>query len=198
MPFKEQHPLYHVWRSMRNRCHNPNTRQWNDYGGRGITICSRWDDFHAFVEDMGPRPKGYSLDRIDNDGPYEPGNCRWADRKTQQRNQRRAVYVDIEGKSYRAIELAELAGVKTDTIIDRAARGLPYDKVISSKPMRDLSGLALGGKANGKRQKKKTHCPKGHEYTPENTIVTKQGWRRCRACFYAKEKARLAKKRGKS
>lgn len=194
MPFKNQHPLYHVWRSMRDRCLNPNSRAWNSYGGRGIKICSRWDSFHAFVEDMGDRPEGYSLDRIDNDGPYEPENCRWADRKTQQRNQRRAVYVMVEGKKYRAIELAELAGIKTDTIVERAKRGLPYDQVVSKEKLADLSGLALGGKANGRRQRKKTHCPKGHEYTSENTILSKEGWRRCRVCFYAKERARRAKK----
>lgn len=198
MPFKNPHPLYNVWASMRSRCRNPNNRQWNDYGGRGIETCSRWEDFHAFVEDMGERPSGHTLDRIDNNGNYSPENCRWASRKTQQRNQRRAVYVKIEGKKYRAIELAELAGVKTDTIVDRANRGLPYDQVISSEALRDLSGLSLGGAANGRRQKSKTHCPNGHEYTAENTITSRRGWRRCRQCFYAKERARTARKRRQS
>lgn len=189
MPFKNPHPLYNVWMSMKDRCRNPKNRQWNRYGGRGIKVCESWmHDFHAFAKDMGPRPKGYSLDRIDNDGDYTPKNCRWASRKTQQRNQSRAVYVNIEGVRYRAIELAEKAGVKTDTIVARAKRGLPMEQVLSSDPVRDLSGLSLGGAANGKRQRSKTHCPQGHEYTEKNTIITRQGWRRCRTCFYAKER----------
>lgn len=195
MPFKNPHPLYNVWRSMRDRCMNPNFRQWDAYGGRGISICERWNDFHAFVADMGPRPPGYSLDRIDNDGDYTPENCRWADRKTQQRNQRRAVYVDIEGFRYRAIELAELAGVKTDTIVKRAKRGLSYEQVVSPDPMPDISGFALGAQASAQQKRSITHCPTGHEYTEANTIISKQGWRRCRKCFYAKERERLAKKR---
>jgi len=190
MPFKNQHPLYSIWQGMRGRCLRPSHPSYKDYGGRGITICSRWDSFHAFVEDMGERPKGYSIDRIDNDKGYSPENCRWATRKQQQRNQRRAVYVKIDGRKYRAIELAEQAGVKADTIIDRANRGLSLVEVLSAEPLRDLSGLALGGKANGQRQKSKTHCPNGHEYLPENLAASKEGWRRCKICHREKERER--------
>ena len=197
MPFKNPHPLYNVWRSMRDRCMNPNFRQWDAYGGRGIKICERWNDFHAFASDMGPRPDGCSLDRIDNDGDYSPENCRWADRKTQQRNQRRAVYVDIDGKRYRAIELAELSGHKTDTIVERARQGLPYDEVIC--PKRRFGGADIGkvGPAARKRiAAAKTHCSKGHQLTEANTYVTKQGWRRCRACHNAKARRLRAAQRG--
>ena len=144
---------------------------------------------------MGPRPDGYSLDRIDNDGDYTPENCRWADRRTQQRNQRRAVYVEIEGRKYRAIELAERAGVKPDTIVDRAKKGLPLADVLSSVPLHDTSGLALGGEANGARQRSRTHCKHGHEFTAANTRVTPEGWRRCRTCHRNKMRLRNAAKR---
>lgn len=74
---------------MRQRCNNPNRREYCNYGGLGIKVCERWEnDFWLFVEDMGERPEGYTLDRIDVHGNYEPSNCRWSDRRTQNLNRR--------------------------------------------------------------------------------------------------------------
>ena len=87
----KHHPLYVVWTSMMKRCSNTACKDWPNYGGRGITVCAEWrNSFDAFLADMGPRPDGTSLDRMNNDGNYEPCNCRWATRIEQNHNQRKS------------------------------------------------------------------------------------------------------------
>lgn len=80
---------YYIWNGMIRRCHNPKNKDYQRYGGRGIQVCERWRrDFSAFLVDMGPRPPNKSIDRINNDGNYEPLNCRWATAKEQRQNTR--------------------------------------------------------------------------------------------------------------
>ena len=81
-------PIWNCWKNMLQRCYNPKNPCYKNYGGRGIIVCDRWKEFVNFLADMGERPAGMSLDRINNDGNYEPGNCRWATRKQQSQNRR--------------------------------------------------------------------------------------------------------------
>jgi hypothetical protein len=86
---KSRTPTYQIWCAMRTRCNNPRSTGFPWYGARGIAVCERWNDFAAFLADMGERPSGYSIERLDNDGPYAPSNCEWIPIGAQQKNKRR-------------------------------------------------------------------------------------------------------------
>jgi hypothetical protein len=89
MTTKQDTAEYRAWHGMKTRCSNPKRSDWKNYGGRGISVCERWASFESFLADMGPKPSArHTMDRIDNDGNYEPGNCRWATWDLQSRNKR--------------------------------------------------------------------------------------------------------------
>jgi hypothetical protein len=126
-------PEYRAWAAMLRRCLNPETRLFHRYGGRGIGVCDRWRSFVNFFDDMGNRPTlGHSLDRYpNNDGDYEPGNCRWATRSQQARNTSRTVYVTRDGVTRCVADWAELTGIPAWTIAYRVRRGMRVDKIFA-------------------------------------------------------------------
>lgn len=109
------------WAKMIRRCTNQDDRSYKDYGGRGIKVCEPWrNSFEQFLKDMGPRPSMlYSIDRINNDGDYEPSNCRWATRKTQANNCRKNHYVTYKGETLSLAEVSDKYGIARTTLINR-------------------------------------------------------------------------------
>jgi hypothetical protein len=123
-----------VWAAMRQRCNNPNQKSYAYYGGRGIRVDKRWDDFNTFLKDMSPTYKqGLQLDRIDNNGNYSSDNCRWSTRTEQTRNQRSNVLITFEGKTLPLSEWAEVFGVPRARLNNRLRKGWPIERILSSK-----------------------------------------------------------------
>lgn len=118
-----KHELYRMWSTMRKRCYSTKDKQFNNYGGRGITICERWSFFPNFVQDMGRRPKGFQIERINNDGNYEPGNCKWATPREQSNNKRCSRYLDFNGERMTAKQWADKLGVSYEAVMARLERG---------------------------------------------------------------------------
>lgn len=104
-------PMYQVWAGMRDRCRNQKNKYYDRYGGRGITICERWDSFENFCADMGERPAGLTIERIDNDKGYSPDNCRWATAAEQNRNKTGVLKITIDGVTRCLSEWAREVGV---------------------------------------------------------------------------------------
>ncbi len=130
-------PTYKSWRSMIRRCEAPGDISYPRYGGRGISVCTRWrDSFQAFLDDMGERPsKSYQLDRIDNGGNYEKDNCRWATRKEQARNRRTTVILTFNCESLCVSEWAERMGVERGRLQNRIDLGWPVERILT-EPVR--------------------------------------------------------------
>lgn len=126
-------PEYASWMQMLQRCTNPNDKRWPRYGGRGIAVAPQWRKFEVFYADMGKRPPGTSLDRINNDGNYEPGNCHWASPVTQSNNTARNRLVTAFGETLTASQWARKTGVKVYTLFQRLRRGFSPEEAVSSQ-----------------------------------------------------------------
>lgn len=122
---------YSVWLMMKDRCLNPDSRGFYNYGARGIRVCCRWQDsFEAFLADLGPRPSsGHSLERLDVNGHYEPGNVVWATKHQQAANTRRNRFVTYQGQRVHVSEAARLSGISLRTILSRLCQGWPEDRL---------------------------------------------------------------------
>lgn len=128
-------PEYRAWQNMKSRCSNPKATRYERYGGRGISICDRWNNsFDNFLADMGLRPSpAHSIDRKETDGNYEKSNCRWATGTVQQHNRdksRFSRFLEVDGKLLRLTEAARLYGVSQSTLHGRLARGLSVEAAL--------------------------------------------------------------------
>lgn len=127
-------PEYYVWRGIRSRCNNPRTPNYHRYGGRGISVAEEWNDFSNFLRDVGNRPgPDYSLDRINNDGNYEPGNVRWTTRVVQCRNTSCNRRLTFKGIEMTVSEWAEATGLGRTTIHYRIKAGWEVEKILTYK-----------------------------------------------------------------
>ena len=125
-------PEYRAWWQMLYRCTDRRSRRWSYYGGRGITVCDRWrESFSNFYADVGPRPSAkHSIDRIDNDGNYEPDNCRWATRETQHRNKRGLRMLELNGETKCLTEWAEQYNIDRKLVQHRLSRGWSLQRAL--------------------------------------------------------------------
>lgn len=176
-------PVYAAWSNMKARCTNPNHKVWEHYGGRGIKVCEQWMLFDNFFADMGDRPgPKHSLERINVNGDYEPGNCKWATWEEQQTNRRDTAFVTIEGAVYKRADLVKATGLKPETITDRAAKGLPFYEVTLVGRFYRKTATPEAIEARRKKASERTHCAKGHELTGYNLVA--RGVRKlCRTCL---------------
>ena len=118
----EKNLTYKTWASMFNRCCNVNAKQWPNYGGRGIKVCPEWRDYEQFLIDMGEKPKGMTLERINVDGDYCAANCKWATHKEQQNNRRNNRKVVWQGELVGLAEASRLSGIEYSLLYWRAVR----------------------------------------------------------------------------
>lgn len=122
-----------IWQGIVQRCKNPNTKQWKDYGGRGITLCQEWETYEGFVLDMGQPPAGHCIERVNNAIGYTKENCKWATRKEQQNNRRNTTVLSYLGEKKTLIDWADIAGITTGTLRSRISNSWPVEEALGFK-----------------------------------------------------------------
>ncbi len=123
---------YKSWLGMKHRCDNPKGKNWENYGGRGITYCERWSKFENFLIDMGEKSKGYTLERINNDGNYELNNCKWIPLEEQAGNKRNNVFVDYKGTRRTIAEWSRVLHINANTLRSRLKGGWSIQKAFAT------------------------------------------------------------------
>jgi hypothetical protein len=140
--WKDKHPNHqtpdieerNIWYKILSRCFRPKDKKYKDYGGRGITMCKEWLDFKVFLKDMGKRPsKKHSIDRINNDGNYEPANCRWATSQVQNNNRRDNVYLTAFNETLTVAQWARKLNLHRPTIYQRLRDGFSNEEALSKE-----------------------------------------------------------------
>lgn len=130
---------YRSWQGMKRRTTDPKNSSYNRYGARGITVCDRWlNSFDNFLEDMGERPDGYEIDRIDNNGNYSPENCRWVTPKENRRNRRSSKFIEFNGEIKNLSAWAEEYGIKYITVYQRLTHGWSIKKSLQTPVQKKL------------------------------------------------------------
>jgi len=165
---------YHAWVGMKQRCYNKNSHAYHNYGGRGIKVCDRWlNSFENFIADMGNRPSPkHSIDRMDNDGNYEHGNCRWSTMKEQMNNVRYNRLFTIDGMTKTASELADHFGLKLSVVHNRIARDWPVEDIFKKQLTPTSRYLTVNGIT-------KTVTEMAKDYNIDRRLVTnrlRRGW----------------------
>lgn len=128
-----RHPLYMTWANMLKRCHNPTDAKYPIYGGRGIIVCDAWKDFMVFIKEVPPKPSPeLQLDRIDNNGNYEPGNVRWATRKEQGANKRDNRLITANGETLTVTQWSEKIGIDRKVLYSRIEYGWDPEKIVNT------------------------------------------------------------------
>jgi hypothetical protein len=138
-------PTYRTWGAMITRCTNPKVNNYADYGGRGITVCERWRTFENFLADMGVRPQGRTIERLDNEKGYEPGNCAWTTPKDQARNRRDNCLLTHDGRTQTLSAWAEQLGISKEALRARLHAGWPVERIVAAPARRqERAGMAPG------------------------------------------------------
>jgi len=161
---------YTIWKGIKSRCADKSHPR---YGGRGITVCDRWkNSFENFLEDMGVAPDGLSVDRINNDGNYEPENCRWATIEQQSNNKGNSRIIEYNGERMTMSQWAAKIGLAYSTLRGRLdCSGWSIEQALNTPRLE-----------NGHNNKKKTHCKRGHPFSGDNLAIDHRGHRYCKTC----------------